>query len=126
MFIAACGTSQFYSGVKRPKSEVATVIGQPLIKAIPGALPNLAYGSANSAQTRLIAVDGVKVGMGSNKVEVLPGPHQLEVECKIGNSKREIIELYAHAGQIYTLSANYYHTTKECRPFVLQEMALEN
>lgn len=97
------------------------IVGEPLVKTLPGAIPALAYAAHQPGQLRIISVDGVAVARTSNRVEVLPGIHVLEVECKLGKGKKQTLEIYVSAGHTYILGANYYHETQECTALVIQE-----
>jgi hypothetical protein len=89
-------TQQAYDGAKLPADQVAHIAGDLRVTA--GAPLSLI----------LRQVDGNTLGLGQSAVEVLPGTHQLLVDCQIAENKstsRHAITVEVYAGEKYRLVA---------------------
>jgi hypothetical protein len=95
VLLSGCGTTQVYEGQQLPRSEVAVIIGDSKLNFI------------TPMNVIIRRVDGKTVSVGSNKVEILPGPHDLEVQCEmlnIGSFNTHQIHFEAVAGKTYVLA----------------------
>jgi hypothetical protein len=89
-------TQQSYEGQKLPADQVAHITGDLRVTA--GAPLTLI----------LRQVDGKTLSVGQSAVDVLPGPHQLLVDCQIAETKaisRHAISVDVYAGEKYRLVA---------------------
>jgi hypothetical protein len=96
LLVAACSTYQTYEGAKRPRNEVAVIVGDYRIRA----------GAPISLYLR--QVDGVDVPVTDHGAEVLAGQHKLLVDCIIAEThaiSRHEIDADVLAGYRYKLVA---------------------
>jgi hypothetical protein len=108
-----CGTVQLYDGPRLSASEVARISGDPSISA---GLPVTAV---------LREVDDVALKVSQTTVEVLPGKHQLLVDCRIADADtksttRHSIDAEVSAGRHYKLVAEAGPGLRECTQVTLQ------
>jgi hypothetical protein len=102
---AGCGSVQGYDGERREADEVARINGDPPVTA----------GKPITAILR--RVDGRTLSFGQTGVEVLPGSHELLVDCRIaetGNITRHSLEVEVSAGRRYRLEAEAGPGLREC------------
>lgn len=102
---SACVSLQAYEGEKRPSSEVARISGDLRVTA----------GSPISVLLR--QVDGHTLNLSENGVDVLPGTHQLLVDCTIretSRTSRHTIDADVYAGRRYKLVAQTAEGMREC------------
>jgi hypothetical protein len=89
-------TQQAYDGVKLPADQVAHIAGDLRVTAgVPLTLI-------------LRQIDGNTLSVGQSAVDVLPGQHQLLVDCQIAETKstsRHAITVDVYAGEKYRLVA---------------------
>lgn len=103
---SGCMTARPYEGPRRPRSEVAHIIG------------DLAMTSANLPVSVILRqVDGITLRMGQNAVDVLPGSHVLLVDCRVvdsGSLTRHEIEVEVREGRVYRLVPVTGPGAREC------------
>jgi len=92
--LAGCATLQAYEGPARKPSEVA--------RLTPAILP--------MRQILIQAVDGMSLNALQDRVEMLPGPHIIEVAVTLQSQTRQaffmhVLRFSAEAGRDYTLLA---------------------
>jgi hypothetical protein len=108
---AGCGSLQGYEGERRGADEVAHINGDLPVTA----------GKPITAILR--QVDGHTLSFGQTSVDVLPGPHELLVDCRIaetGNITRHSLEVEVSAGRRYRLEAEAGPGLRECTQVSLQ------
>jgi hypothetical protein len=107
---SGCATAQFYDGPRRDPDDVARITGDlPVTAGVP-------------VSVILRQVDGRLVGFGQNAVEVLPGKHQLLVDCRIAETKsvsRHTIEADVWPGRRYRLKAETGAGLRQCTDVTL-------
>lgn len=94
--VTGCMTQQAYEGPKLPSDEVAHIAGDLRVTA----------GTPLSLILR--QVDGNTLSVGQSSVDVLPGQHQLLVDCQVAETKstsRHAITVDVYAGEKYRLVA---------------------
>ena len=102
---SGCASLQAYEGERRPSSEVARISGDLRVTA----------GSPISVLLR--QVDGHTLNLSENGVDVLPGTHQLLVDCTIretSRTSRYTIAADVYAGRRYKLVAQTAEGVREC------------
>lgn len=102
---SACMTVQLYEGPRRPRSEVAHIAG------------DLALSAGAPISVLIRQVDGITLSVGQNAVEVLPGTHQLLVDCRIpetGGVTRHVLDVEVYEGRTYRLVAETGPGLREC------------
>jgi hypothetical protein len=102
---AGCGTVQGYDGEHRDADEVARIVGDLPVTA----------GAPISVILR--QVDGRTLNVGQTSVDVLPGTHQLLVDCRIAETSsttRYSVEADVSAGRRYRLVAETGPGLREC------------
>jgi hypothetical protein len=102
---AGCMTAQKYEGTRRPRSEVAHIAG------------DLALSAGAPLSVLLRQVDGTALSVGQSAVEVLPGAHQLLVDCRIretGSITRHALDVEVAEGRSYRLVAETGPGLREC------------
>jgi hypothetical protein len=102
---SACMTAQTYEGPRRPRSEVAHIAG------------DLALSAGAPISVLLRQVDGITLSLGQNAVDVLPGTHELLVDCRIqetGGVSRHVIEVDVYEGRTYRLVPETGPGLREC------------
>lgn len=103
---SSCATGQSYEGDKLGADEVAKISGDLRVTA----------GAPISVILR--KVDDYELGFGESSVEVLPGKHQLLVDCRIAETAsvtRLNIEAEVYAGERYRLVAETGPGLRECK-----------
>lgn len=111
--VAGCMTVQSYDGERRERDEVARISGDYRITA--GA----------PVTVILRQVDGRALSIGENSVDVLPGTHQLLVDCRIAetdSTSRHAIEVDVSADRRYRLVADVEAGLRGCSGVSLQAM----
>jgi hypothetical protein len=96
--VSACGTARVYEGPERPRSQVALVVGDSAMNFM------------TPTNIIITGVDGNEVSAGTNKVEVLPGVHDLNLKCEmlnIGSFNRHKLRFEAVAGKTYKLGVRF-------------------
>ena len=99
-------TAQTYEGPRRPRSEVAHISGD---------LAPLSAGAPISVILR--QVDGISLNVGQSAVDVLPGTHELLVDCRIQETNsvsRHAIEVEVYEGHSYRLVPETGPGLREC------------
>lgn len=94
--MAGCMTQKAYEGEKLPADQLAHITGDLRVTA--GAPMSLI----------LRQVDGKTLSAAQNAVDVMPGKHQLLVDCQIAETKavsRHAIAVEVYAGERYRLVA---------------------
>lgn len=102
---AGCMTQQSYEGARLPQDEIARISGDPSFNA---GIPVAAL---------LRQVDGKTLQVTQNSVDVLPGTHQLLVDCRIQETKsttRHSLEVEVYAGRHYKLVPETGPGLREC------------
>jgi len=100
-----CLTASMYEGEKRDRDEVARITGDPRFTA------------GTPVTVILRQVDGRALNVGQSSVEVLPGTHQLLVDCRIAETSsvtRHTLEAEVSAGGSYRLVAETGPGLREC------------
>ncbi|MEW6353851.1 MAG: hypothetical protein AB1469_06100 [Pseudomonadota bacterium] len=135
--LTACATQpsvKLYAGAALPSEEIAVIKNNPMVANM----------TARGAVLR--AVDGDKLGLDISAVEVLPGAHQLDVECSfrvrpelIGTKldplspivrftqvrqARAAFQVNVEAGRTYQLDAQFQRDFS-CKP-LLQDISSHN
>ena len=108
---AGCATGQSYEGERRAADEVARISGDYRVTA--GA----------PVTVILRKVGEYELGLGESSVEVLPGKHQLLVDCRIAETSsvtRLSIEAEVYAGERYRLVAETGPGLRECASVYLE------
>lgn len=111
--IVGCATGQSYEGERLAADEVARIVGDLRVTA--GA----------PVTVILRKVDDYELGIGENAVEVLPGKHQLLVDCRIAETSsvtRLNVEAEVYAGERYRLVAQTGPGLKECASVALEQL----
>jgi hypothetical protein len=96
LLATACSTYQAYDGEKRPRNEVAVIVGDYRIRA----------GAPISLYLR--QVDGIDVPLTDHGADVLAGRHTLLVDCVLAEThaiSRHSVEVDVLAGYRYRLVA---------------------
>lgn len=102
--LLACATQQAYPGAARPADQVALIKGDPKFRLAPVA----AY---------LRSVDGEAVGDTQYSVQVLPGEHELVVDCVVstsGDRQRIRLQVVVQAGEQYRLEPQLVSANQAC------------
>lgn len=105
LLISACATQQSYEGPKRERDELARISGDMRITA----------GAPISVILR--KVDEYQLNLSQNSVDVLPGSHELLVDCKIaetGSVVRFSIDVEVYEGESYRLVAETGPGLRDC------------
>jgi len=68
--ITGCAATQAYDGPPRPREQVAVITGMSGWE-----ITNMGIAA------RVIKIDGKELAEASSKIELLPGKHEIEVEC---------------------------------------------
>jgi hypothetical protein len=108
---SGCATAQFYDGPRRDPDDVAHISGDLRVTA----------GAPVSVILR--QVDGRPLGFGQNAVEVLPGKHELLVDCQIAETRsvsRHTIEAEVWPGRRYRLRAETGAGLRQCTDVTLE------
>jgi hypothetical protein len=111
MTLGACATGQSYEGERLAADEVAKIIGDLRVTA----------GAPVSVILR--KVDDYQLSLGENAVEVLPGKHQLLVDCRIAETAsvtRLNVEAEVYAGERYRLVAETGPGLRSCASVTLE------
>ena len=98
-------TVQTYEGPRRPRSEVAHIAG------------DLALSAGAPISVLLRQVDGISLSLGQSAVDVLPGSHQLLVDCRIQETRslsRHSIDVEVYEGRTYRLVPETGPGLREC------------
>jgi hypothetical protein len=94
LLAAGCMTAQTYEGPRRPRSEVAHIVG------------DLRLNTGLPISVSLRQVDGITLSASQSAVDVLPGTHTLLVDCRVqetGSVSRHEIEVEVFEGRSYRL-----------------------
>lgn len=105
LLCAGCMTQQSYEGAKLPRDEVARISG------------DLRFNAGSPLSVLLRQVDGRTLNLSENAVDVLPGTHQLLVDCRIQETQsitRHSLEVEAFAGRHYRLVGEAGPGLREC------------
>ena len=105
LMLAGCDTLRAYEGPHRPKSELARVSGDLRIRA--GAPLSLI----------LRRVDEFTLGIRYSAVDLLPGTHELLIDCTVtesGRITRHHLAVDLEAGAHYRLVADTGPGNREC------------
>jgi hypothetical protein len=108
-----CATGQSYEGEKRTGEEVARISGDLRVTA--GA----------PVTVILRKVDDYELGLSESSVEVLPGTHQLLVDCRIAETSsvtRLNVEAEVYAGERYRLVAETGPGMRSCTSVYLEQI----
>jgi hypothetical protein len=110
--LAGCATYQSYSGAKRARDEVAVVHGDAKLRAeMPVAVV-------------IRAVDGRPVDLKFSSVALLPGKHELVVDCQVGGASgsttRHQVDVDAGPNESYRLVAEMSPGNRSCARVVLE------
>jgi hypothetical protein len=111
LIMAGCATAQLYEGQKLDRSKVAVIKGTP------------EWNFITSANVVIKEVDGVEIGAGSYKVEVLPGKHVLLVKCEmlnVASFNRHTLEVDVEAGKTYFLALKVSPDSRLCEGVLLE------
>jgi hypothetical protein len=103
-------TQQAYEGPKQPSDAVAHIAGDLRVTA----------GSPLSLILR--QVDGKTLSVGQSAVDVLPGKHELLVDCQVAETKstsRHSINVEVYAGEKYRLVAETAPGLRGCNEVAL-------
>ncbi len=103
--LAGCATERSYEGPARPMAELATIEGAPRVSA---GLP---------LAPLLRKIDDQVVGVEYSRVTVLPGTHQVLVDCVMSqthSTTRFHLEIEAYAGRRYVLVAESAPGNQRC------------
>lgn len=104
-FLGGCMTQQSYDGEKRSQDELARISG------------DLRFTAGVPVSALLRQVDGRTLGVSENSVDVLPGDHQLLVDCRVqetGSTTRYSLDVEVSAGRRYRLVAETGPGLREC------------
>lgn len=107
-----CMTQQSYEGAKLPRDEVAHISG------------DLRFTAGAPLSVLLRQVDGRTLSVGENAVDVLPGSHNLLVDCRIqetDSTTRHSLDVEVSAGRRYKLVAETGAGLRECTSVRLEE-----
>jgi hypothetical protein len=102
--LCGCGSLRGYEGARHPASELAHIAGDSRIAGAPLAV-------------NLRRVDDQDLGLLQSSVEVLPGEHNLLIDCTVTESKhtsRHHLDVEVDAGVKYRLVANTGPGNREC------------
>jgi hypothetical protein len=91
---SGCMTAQSYEGERRPRSEVAHIVG------------DIRLNTGVPVSVALRQVDGITLSASQSAVDVLPGTHTLLVDCRVqetGSITRHEIEIEVYEGRTYRL-----------------------
>lgn len=105
LLCAGCMTQQSYEGAKLPRDEVARISG------------DLRFNAGSPLSVLLRQVDGRTLNLSENAVDVLPGTHQLLVDCRIQETQsitRHSLEVEVFAGRHYRLVGETGPGLREC------------
>lgn len=105
LLCAGCMTQQSYEGAKLPRDEVARISG------------DLRFNAGSPLSVLLRQVDGRTLNLSENAVDVLPGTHQLLVDCRIQETQsitRHSLEVEVFAGHHYRLVGETGPGLREC------------
>ncbi len=111
--VVGCATGQSYEGERLARDEVAKIVG------------DLRFTAGAPVSVILRKVDDYEVGVGQSAVEVLPGKHQLLVDCRIAETSsvtRLSVEAEVYAGERYRLVAETGPGMKECASVALEQI----
>jgi hypothetical protein len=108
---SGCATAKLYDGPRRSPDEVAHITGDLRINA----------GSPLTVVLR--QVDETPLNIGQSSVDILPGKHQLLVDCRIAETQsvsRHAVDVEVSAGGHYKLAAETGPGLRECTDVTLQ------
>jgi hypothetical protein len=94
LIAAGCMTAQTYEGERRPRSEVAHIVG------------DMRLNTGIPISVSLRQVDGITLSASQSAVDVLPGTHTLLVDCRVqetGSITRHEIEVEVFENRTYRL-----------------------
>ncbi len=94
LLVSGCMTAQTYEGPRRPRSEVAHIVG------------DLRLNTGLPISVSLRQVDGVTLSATQSAVDVLAGTHTLLVDCRVqetGSVTRHQLEVDVLEGYTYKL-----------------------
>ena len=100
----ACTTQQAYSGAARAADEVALIKGDPKFRLTPVAV-------------YVRSVDGQALADTQASVQVLPGEHELVVDCVVstsGDRQRIRLQIMVQAGERYRLEPQLVGANQAC------------
>jgi hypothetical protein len=108
--LCGCAREQIYPGPRLAKEEVASIVGDPKINA---GLPMAAV---------LRKVDDVVIGWNINTVDVMPGDHEVLVDCRMqANTQRFRITVHALGGYRYQAQAQASPGNHYCESVTMVE-----
>jgi hypothetical protein len=105
-------TVQTYEGPRRPRSEVAHIAG------------DLAFGGA-PISVLIRQINGKTLRLGQSAVDVLPGTHELLVDCRIQETQsvtRHVLEVEVFEGRTYRLVPETGPGLRECTEVRLESV----
>jgi hypothetical protein len=100
----ACESLAVYDGEKRPDAELAQIVGDSHLSRLPLSI-------------YLRQVDGEDIGVRYRGVKVLPGEHDLLIDCTVTESQqtsRHHLHVEVDAGVKYRIAANTVPGNREC------------
>jgi hypothetical protein len=105
LMLSGCDSLRAYEGPRRPRSELAHIVGDSRVSA--------------GAPLAIILrrVDELDVGLRYNSVLVSPGAHTLLIDCTVTESKhtsRHHLDVDVDAGVKYRLVADTARGNREC------------
>jgi hypothetical protein len=109
---SGCQSLEAYDGGRRARDEVALIVGDFRITA----------GAPLSILLR--SVDGVELGLRQRSAAVLPGAHDLLIDCTVTDSKRTSrhhLRVEVEAGETYVLRADTGQGNTVCSEVALIE-----
>ncbi len=111
--LAGCSTMQAYEGERRSRNDLAHIVGDWRLRA----------GAPLSVILR--RVDEIEVGLRYSAAGVLPGQHQLLVDCTVaatGHISRYELDVEVDAGARYRLVADTAAGNRECGAVQLERL----
>lgn len=111
--LGACTAVQTYEGERREREEVARVSG------------DLPFSAGAPVSVILRQVDGRRLKLGESTVELLPGEHQLLVDCRVAETNdisRHVLEVDVSAGRQYRLVAELAPGLRECSTVTVERV----
>lgn len=106
-----CMTVQSYEGPRRPRSEVAHIVG------------DLRLNTGLPISVSLRQIDGMTLKASETAVDVLPGSHTLLVDCRVretGSISRHEIQVEVFEGRSYRLVPEVAPAMRGCNDVRLE------
>lgn len=111
--LAGCMSAQVYEGPRRDRDELARISG------------DLPFTAGAPISVILRRVDDQALSVGQTAVDVLPGEHQLLVDCRIAETKsvsRHTLDVEVDSGRRYRLRAEVAPGLQGCEQVTLQRV----